>query len=210
MALAAQLMMGVSLAACAGLRAWLPLLVVGLMARSGFLPLNPAFAFLGREDALIVFGTATVFELLGDKFIGVDHVLDVIGTFARPAAGAMLAASVLVQLDPLAAVVGGIAIGGATALTVHSGKALARAQSSALFPLHGGTGNLAVSVGEDLAVGTGMWIIAHAPLLAFMIAAVVLAGSLWLIITLVKKGGRVFDLLGRQRPAAAGAPPAPR
>jgi hypothetical protein len=198
MALAAQLMMGVSLAACAGLRAWLPLFVVGLMARSGFLPLNPAFAFLGREDALIVFGTATVLELLGDKFIGVDHVLDAIGTFARPAAGAVLASSVLTQLDPLTAVVGGIAIGGATALTVHSGKALVRAKSTALSPLHGGAGNLAVSVGEDLAVGAGMWVIAHAPLLAFAIAALVIAGSLWLIVALAKTGARLFDIRGTE------------
>ena len=42
---------------------------------------------------------ATAIELVGDKIPAVDHALDVIGTPLRPAAGALLAASVLGTVD---------------------------------------------------------------------------------------------------------------
>jgi hypothetical protein len=45
MQLAVELMMGVSLAACVGLRAWLPLLMVGLLARAGSAEIRSATIF---------------------------------------------------------------------------------------------------------------------------------------------------------------------
>src|SRR5215468_1366784 len=96
------LALAIALAACAGLRACLPIFLAGLLARLGWLELGPAFAFLKSDKALIVFGIATTLEFLGDKIPAVDHALDVIGTPLRPAAGALLASSVLgVSMDPL-------------------------------------------------------------------------------------------------------------
>ena len=71
-----QVAMGVSLAACAGLRAFLPLLVVGAFGRLGFVPLTGAFEWLSSWPALAVFGVAVVVELAADKFPVVDHLLD--------------------------------------------------------------------------------------------------------------------------------------
>jgi uncharacterized membrane protein len=87
--------LAIALAACAGLRAWLPLLLAGTLSRLGLLTLGSSFAFLGSNKALLLFGVATAIELVGDKFPAVDHALDLIGTPLRPAAGALLAASVL-------------------------------------------------------------------------------------------------------------------
>ena len=96
------LALAIALAASAGLRAWLPLLLAGGLARWGVLDLGPSFQFLASNKALILFGVATAIELIGDKVPAVDHVLDVIGTPLRPAAGALLAASVLGTVsDPL-------------------------------------------------------------------------------------------------------------
>ena len=99
-----SLALGIGLAACAGLRAWLPLLLLGGLARWGVVDLGPSFEFVASTRALILFGVATVIEIAGDKIPAVDHTLDALSTVLRPAAGSLLAASVLWQIsDPLTA-----------------------------------------------------------------------------------------------------------
>jgi len=106
------LALAIALAASAGLRAWLPLLLAGGLARLGILDLGDSFAFLGSNKALVLFGVATIVEIVGDKVPAVDHALDVIGTPLRPAAGALLAASVLGTVsDPLTALALGTVVG---------------------------------------------------------------------------------------------------
>jgi Domain of unknown function (DUF4126) len=182
-----QIMMGAGLAASAGLRAWLPLLCAGLLARAGYLSLGESFAFLSRTDVLIVFGVATVLELLGDKIPVADHFLDLVGTVARPAAGTLLAASVATHFDPAIATLLGLIVGGGTALTIHSGKAVARAHATALLPLHGGTGNAALSVGEDAVSLGGVGLSVWAPVVAFVLVVVALAASIGLIRTALRR-----------------------
>ena len=194
-----ELMMAVSLAACAGLRAWMPLLTVGLLARGGYMDLNTHFAFLARTDALIIFGVATALELVGDKVIGIDHFLDAVGTAVRPAAATILASSMLTHSDPVAASVFGLIVGGGTALTIHGAKAALRAKVSALAPLHGGMGNASVSLGEDLVAGTGVLAVLHAPILAFAVTACALAGAVWLIVTCAHHVRRWGGALSRRR-----------
>jgi hypothetical protein len=188
MHIAIQIMMGVSLAACAGLRAWLPLLCVGLLAKSGQLPLNPAFEFLARTDVLVVFGVATVLELLGDKIVAVDHFLDAIGTVLRPVAGTLVASSLLTGVDPAISVIIGLILGGGTALTVHSGKAAVRTQSTVTAPLHLGAGNAALSLGEDAlsigGIGLAIWV----PVVAFILTLAAVAFCIWLILYAVREG----------------------
>src|SRR6187402_1753586 len=67
--------LGIGLAACAGLRAWLPLFAVGVSVRLGVLPLGESFRFLGSNIALSVFAVATLIELIADKIPVVDHAL---------------------------------------------------------------------------------------------------------------------------------------
>jgi len=144
-----SLAMGIGLAACAGLRAWLPLLLAGLLARAGVLELGPSFRFIASNQALILFGVATVVEMLGDKIPAVDHTLDVLSTVLRPAAGSLLAASVLWRVpDPLTALTLGIAVGAPTALVTHAAKSLLRAASTTFT---GGLVNPLLSLIEDLA-----------------------------------------------------------
>lgn len=197
MSVVLQLMMGISLAACAGLRAWLPMLVVGLLAHGGYVHLNSSFEFLARNDALIIFGVATAIELVGDKIIAVDHFLDAVSTVVRPAVGTVLASSMLTKLDPLAAVVLGLIVGGGASFTVHAGKAVVRAKASALVPFHGGVANAAISVVEDLISGVGLWISVQLPVLAFVLALVVIVTAIWLVIKFIKTGKRLFASLTR-------------
>ena len=141
------LALAIALAASAGLRAWLPLLLAGGLARLGVLDLGPSFQFLASNKALVLFGVATAIELVGDKIPAVDHALDVIGTPLRPAAGALLAASVLGTVtDPLTSIVLGTAVGAPSALVPHAAKAAVRAASTTVS---GGLANPFLSVLED-------------------------------------------------------------
>ena len=202
MQIAAEMMMAVSLAACVGLRAWMPLLMVGLLSHAGYLSLNAHFAFLARTDTLIVLGVATVLELLGDKVIVVDHFLDAIGTVVRPAAATILASSMLTHTDPVVATVFGLIVGGGTALTVHSAKSVLRAKVSALAPLHGGAGNASVSLGEDLVVAGGVLTAAHAPFIAFGVTVLLLGGAIWLLVHSVHHVRRWAGVLRNRRSSA--------
>ena len=141
--------LAIALAACAGLRAWLPLLLAGTLARSGWLDLGPSFEFLASTKALVLFGAASLIEIIGDKIPAIDHALDAIGTPLRPAAGALLAASVLGGVsDPLTALALGTAVGAPAALVPHAAKSALRAVSTTLT---GGLANPVLSLIEDAA-----------------------------------------------------------
>lgn len=133
-----QILAGVSLAACCGLRAFLPLFVVGMATRFGLgemligraLQLNDTFEWMSTTPALVVFGVAVVAEVLGDKVPAVDNVLDMAQTWVRPIAGAVAMASSLEGLDPLWASVMGLVMGGSTAGAVHVAKSQLRLVST--------------------------------------------------------------------------------
>ncbi|HLX65200.1 MAG TPA: DUF4126 domain-containing protein [Planctomycetota bacterium] len=175
-----QIMMGVSLAACAGFRAWLPLFVAGIMAKTGHIHLNESMLFLQSTPVLAIFGIASVLEFCGDKIIVIDHFLDAVGTVARPVAGTLLVSSMITKMDGSTAMILGLIAGGGTAFTMHSGKAVMRAKATVLSPLHGGIGNAVLSIGEDILSGFGSVVAVFWPVLAFAftIFALIVAGML--------------------------------
>ncbi len=167
-----SLAMGIGLAACAGIRAWLPLLLAGGLARWGVIELGPSFQFISSDRALILFGIATVIEILGDKIPAVDHTLDSISTVLRPVAGSVLAASVLWQVsDPLTALTLGVAVGAPTSLVPHAAKSVLRAASTTLT---GGLANPLISVLEDV-LAFGLFLLTVLVPVAVAVTLVVIA-----------------------------------
>lgn len=162
-----QLAMGLSLAACAGLRAFLPLFAVGLAGRMDWIPLISHFEWLESTPSLIVFGVAVVAELLADKVPWFDNLLDIFQTFVKPIAGVMAVAAVLHELTPLQGAVLALVLGGGVAGAVHLGKAKVRLLSTVST---GGLANPAVSVVEE----GGAWSLALAALLVPIITAAIL------------------------------------
>lgn len=158
--------LGIALAACAGLRAWLPFFAVGLSVRFGVLPLGDSFRFLGSNTALTVFALATVIELLADKIPVIDHALDALSTFLKPVAGMVLAASVMWTVDdPIVALALGVMVGAPASLVPHTAKATLR---GALSPITGGLAAPVLSVLEDV-IAFGL--VALAILAPFVVAA---------------------------------------
>jgi hypothetical protein len=143
-----QILMGVGLAASAGLRAFLPLLVVGIAGRTGWLPLSEGFTWLADWPALIVLSVAVTLEVLSDKFPAVDNFLDMIQVFVKPVAGTVLVASVVTDLTPLQATVLALILGSGTAGTVHVVKAKTRLVSTVATA---GVANTPLSIAEDTA-----------------------------------------------------------
>jgi hypothetical protein len=162
-----QLAMGLSLAACAGLRAFLPLFAIGLAGRMDWIPLSSHFEWLESTPSLIVFGVAVAAELLADKVPWFDNLLDVFQTFVKPIAGVMVVAAVLHELTPLQGAVLALVLGGGVAGAVHLGKAKVRLLSTVST---GGLANPAVSVVEE----GGAWSLALAALVVPLITAAML------------------------------------
>jgi uncharacterized membrane protein len=138
--------MGIALSACAGLRAFLPLFVVGLAGRLGWVPLSASFEWIAGWPALVVFGIAVAVELVGDKFPVVDHFLDSMQTIVKPIVGAMLMLSVVSDWAPLYLTLVWIILGGTLAGVVHLTKAKLRLASTVTTA---GMGNPILSVTED-------------------------------------------------------------
>jgi len=179
------LSLGVGLAAVAGIRAWLPLLVAGGLARLGVLHLHESFAFVSSWPALALFGVATVVELVGDKVPAVDHTLDAIGTFVRPGAGALLAASTMYEIQsPLLACVLGLCVGAPTAMVPHATKVAARAVSST-FTF--GLANPALSFAED---GVAAAMLAAAIVMPVLVALAFAAGAIGAFWWIRSRGAR--------------------
>jgi uncharacterized membrane protein len=160
---AAAILMGVSLAACAGLRAFLPLLAVGIAARMGWFPVQDWLKWVATNEALITFGIATVLEVAADKVPVVDHALDAFHTVARPVAGAMVAMGSFYQVSPTYAVALGIIVGAPIAGGFHLTKASTRLASTGTTA---GFANPVLSFLEDVVAFSGVILSLVAPVLA--------------------------------------------
>lgn len=159
---------GVVLAASAGLRAFLPAFGASLAARVFDLPLPEYLAWLERPEALLLFGVATLLEVLGDKVPVVDHALDSVQVFTKPALAALAATPFLYQLAPEHAVAIGIAVGAPLALGVHATKATVRLGSTATT---GGIANPLLSILEDVVAFVAVAAAFLAPLVALLLMA---------------------------------------
>lgn len=127
----AALALGTALAASCGLRAFLPLFVVGLGGRFGFVDVGDGFAWLTSTPCLFALGTGVALELAGDKVPWLSHLLDALATPLRSAAGMLAVAATMVDLPTWIVALLAVIIGGGVALAVHTAKAGARLTTSA-------------------------------------------------------------------------------
>jgi hypothetical protein len=174
------LLLGLGLAASTGLNTFLPLLLLSAAARFhiGGIELGAKFHWLSSDIAIIVLILACAIEIVADKFPAVDHFLDVVGTFVRPAAGALAATSVLTGIDPALAAITGILVGAPASFGFHSLKAGTRvASSAATF----GCANPLISLIEDVFSFVLSIVAIFAPL-AIPVLLTLFAWALWRIV----------------------------
>jgi len=136
------------LSASAGLNAYIPLLVVGVIAHyTDLIHLNSPWDALANPWILILLGVLVCIEMLADKIPAVNHINDIIQTVIRPVAGAVVfaaSARVISNIHPVLALACGLLIAG----SVHLVKSAA--VRPAVTATTAGAGNVPVSIAEDL------------------------------------------------------------
>lgn len=162
--------LGIGLAAATGFRVFVPLLVAGLAARAGYLPLHESFAWLSSTAALLMLATAAVAELLAYYVPGVDHALDVVASPATVAAGVVASASVMADVPPAVLWPVAIIAGGGIAGLTKGTTAVVRAKSGLATA---GLGNPLVATVETVGA-TGLALLAVFVPLLCLVAVVAL------------------------------------
>jgi len=165
------------LSASAGLNAYIPLLIVSLMARfTNWVTLSEPWDALSSWWVIGALAFLTLIEFFADKFPAVNHANDILQTFVRPAAGAVLFAAstgTATQIHPVVAIIAGLLVAG----SVHATKALAI--RPAVTATTAGTGNVPISILEDL-VATVLSILAVVvPVLIAALIIILTAFVVW-------------------------------
>ena len=146
-----ELLLGIfsafGLSASAGLNAYIPLFTIAVIAHfTDWFKLQAPYDGLANPWIIVLLGVLIIIEFLADKIPAFNHFNDLLQTFVRPVAGAIVfaaSAQVLTGVSPALSLACGLLIAGG----VHVTKAgLYRPVVTATT---GGAGNVPVSIAED-------------------------------------------------------------
>jgi len=178
-----------------GINLYATILVLGYMGITGDITLPAQLQILSNPLVLGAAGLMYVVEFFADKIPGVDTGWDLLHTFIRVPAGAVIAAGMAQGLDiSQGAEFAAMLVGGGIAATSHATKTGSRMLiNSSPEPVT----NWTASIGEDVAVIGGLWVSLHYPwafvaaLVLFLLLALWLLPKIW---RLLKQG---FQAIGR-------------
>ncbi|MFK5633324.1 MULTISPECIES: DUF4126 domain-containing protein [unclassified Ornithinimicrobium] len=177
---------GAGLSAAAGLNAYIPFLLVALIARfTEVINLPHQYAWIESDWAIGIAAVLLLSEVILDKIAVVDSINDAVGTFVRPATGGLIFAATTAAEDyeqgssfmadnPWI----GVLLGIVTAGIVHTGKAVSRPVVNVGTA---GLGAPVVSAAEDGAAVTLSLVAIFLPVLViFLLLLMLWAGfALW-------------------------------
>ncbi len=164
------------LSASAGLNAYIPLLVISLLAKfTDLIKLNAPWDAMTSWWIIGTLIFLLIIEVLADKIPEVNHVNDVVQSFVRPTAGAIVfaaSASSITHVNAVLAILAGLFVAG----SVSSVKSLVI--RPAVTATTGGAGNVPVSIAEDITSTTASVLSIVVPVIAacllILITAVVI------------------------------------
>ena len=173
------------LSASAGLNAYIPLLVVSILAKfTNLIDLSEPWSAMESWWIIGLLIVLSLIEFFADKIPAVNHVNDIIQTFIRPTAGAVLfaaSANVITEVHPVLSLAAGLLIAG----SVHIVKSAA--VRPAITATTGGTANVPVSVLEDV-VSTVLSILSV--VLPILMGIVLVLLAVWIIWWLTTRASR--------------------
>jgi hypothetical protein len=171
-----------------GLRLYAVLFIVGGLGYLGWVDLPGGLQVLAHPYVLAASGFMCFVEFFADKIPGIDSLWDVVHTLVRIPAGAALAASVFGDSSSATMIAAAI-LGGTLAAGSHLAKTGSRAViNTSPEPFS----NWAASFGEELAVGTVLWLAFSHPIAALVVVLVLTVVAIWLIPKLWRMIGRIF------------------
>lgn len=167
------------LSASAGLNAYIPLLVIALVARyTDLIKLASPWDTLTNPWIIGLLVVLLVIEFFADKAPAINHINDLIQTIVRPAAGAIVfaaSADVITEMSPVLSLMAGLLVAGG----VHTVKSAA--VRPAVTVTTGGTANAPVSVVEDLISTILSLLSTIIPVLVVVLAILLLVWLLWFL-----------------------------
>jgi Domain of unknown function (DUF4126) len=173
-----------------GLNLYATVAVLGLLHRYEIIQLPSSLSALAHPIVLVIALALYAVEFIADKVPYIDNAWDVVHTFIRPPAAALLAYSAFGSVPESWRVAAGL-LAGSVALTSHGTKATTRAATNASpEPVS----NSALSIAEDGIAVSLAWMAATHPFLTLGLVAVLVAVSVYI---LVKLFGYVRKMLRR-------------
>jgi len=143
---------------------------------TNLIKLTPPWDTLSNPWILILLGILLIIEMLADKVPAVNHLNDLIQTFVRPVAGALVfaaSANVITGISPVLALACGLLVAG----SVHAVKSgMIRPMVTATT---GGIGNVPVSIAEDVASTAISFLSILVPIVIVILVAILIIFLLW-------------------------------
>jgi hypothetical protein len=189
--------LAVALAAAwgSGLNVYATVLVLGGAERLGLVALPHDLQVLGSPWVLGIAAILFALNFLADKIPYVDSINDLLHTFVRVPAGALLAYGASSGLSPELAVIAGL-LGGTLAVGTHVAKTGSRALiNTSPEPFS----NIAASLAGDVSVVGGLALAITHPITFLCLLALFAALLIWLLPKLVRLALLPLRRLARRR-----------
>jgi hypothetical protein len=168
------------LSASAGLNAYIPLLVVSILAKfTDLIVLSDPWSALESWWIIGLLAVLSLIEFFADKVPAVNHVNDMIQSFIRPAAGAILfaaSANVITEIHPIISIAAGILIAG----TVNAVKSFV--VRPAVTATTAGIADVPVSMLEDVASTTLSVLSVALPVIVGVVLLIISVLLIWWVI----------------------------
>jgi uncharacterized membrane protein len=183
-----ELMTGFGLATAAGLNAYIPMLMMGLLSKfTSLITLPSGWTWLENGWVMAVVAVLLAVEIVADKIPALDTVNDTVQTFVRPTAGGIVfgsgtAAQTAAVTDPAEFARTGqwvpVAIGVVTALVVHLTKTAVRPAANVATA---GVAAPVLSTIEDFASVSLVFIAILVPALVAIALIALAVAAVWLL-----------------------------
>ena len=156
-----------------GINLYVTVLTLGLLQRFHLVSLPGDLGYLSHTWILVVAGVMYAIQFVADKIPAVDSIWDMIHTFIRVPAGAVLAATAFAHFDPSVRLLA-LLLGGGIALSSHGTKTATRLTANASPEPFS---NIALSLlGDAFTLGGTLLMAVHpAVLIAVVLIAVCLS-----------------------------------
>jgi Domain of unknown function (DUF4126) len=171
-----------------GLNVYATVATLGILGRTGVLPLPGALHALESWPVIAIAGVMFVVEFFADKIPAFDMIWNALHTFVRIPVAALIAYGATSHLSPGAQLISAL-LGAAIALAAHGGKMAVRA---AVTPSPEPFSNIALSLTEDAAAVGLTWFATRHPYAAAAIVGVLVVLVIVTIRWVVRALKRLF------------------
>jgi hypothetical protein len=181
-----------------GINLYATVATLGLLQRFQFVKLPGDLGYLSHPWVIGAALSLYAIEFVADKVPAVDSVWDVVHTFIRIPAGAILAASAFAHFDPSVRILA-LLMGGTLALSSHGTKTATRLTANASPEPFS---NILLSLFEDaIAIGGSLLMALH-PAVILVVVVVALIVSIVIFRVIRRALGRLFGRKPMQGAAA--------